>query len=50
MRPFACADAVRGRLAAPANAAAPSKTSRRDFDLVMAGASGALTGWQKNYD
>src|ERR1700724_3608477 len=35
MRPFSCADAVRGRLAAPASAAAPSRTSRRDFDRVM---------------
>src|SRR6478672_8460467 len=40
MRPLACADALRGKAAVPANAAAPSRTSRRVLDLVMASASG----------
>jgi hypothetical protein len=42
MRPFACADAGRDREAVPASAAAPSKTSRRDVDLVMMSTSEAL--------
>jgi hypothetical protein len=37
-------------VAVPASAAAPSRTSRRDFDLVMVGASGTLDGWQGCYD
>ena len=41
MRPFACADAPRGRLAAPASAAAPSNISRRDVDLVIIARSDA---------
>src|SRR5688572_23064031 len=40
--PFDCADAARGRDAAPASAAAPMRTSRRDVDLVMMTTSDAL--------
>jgi hypothetical protein len=39
---------VRGRAAVPASAAAPSRTSRRDFDLVMLGTSEALIDEQKS--
>src|SRR6185437_16301782 len=47
MRPLACAAAWRGSVAAPASAAAPSRTSRRDLCRVMMAVSVALQGFAR---